>query len=388
MPRFRTLPIVAVLLGAAVLCPRALPEAKKPPAKPKPKPIPELRDGRLVSEKKETFFYHLKPVNRAQMQTMVQKALGWHGLTSGKDYLMDRDDTTHVLAVTATPRIADLIRKLIAQFEEKEPQIRVSVRVVETITTADFQSGLDVSFDRKTAKETFFRGFSLNFSPKDYLENLTKTTSTVPFQGASTMFGTVDEKGNVISQDQYDRVGAVYVALRALSAYQQAEILAQPDIMVMNGQKAKVTTGGRYPYQTANLSGSTTTISTQFLTVGITLSVTPFLVGEDRIHLQVNASVENVIGYVEGAQGVKNPFTQKRDIDTKVVLEDGAELVLGGLYTKEKTVVEKGIPVLSEIPILGLLFKSYWRTNIKKELLFFIRPKIVRPRSKMYFPGK
>jgi type II secretory pathway component GspD/PulD (secretin) len=393
---------MAPALFAAMLCAGAgealaagKPAPKKPaPKKPAPKKreYPKLVDGRLVSKDKVTFWYYLKPVNRAQFQNTITRARAQHGVAAGKDYVMDRDDVTHILMVTAKPEVADLIKEILAVFEEDEPQIRVSIRIVETSTTADFQSGLDVSFDRKTAKSTFFRGFNLNFSPKDYLDNLSQTTASVPFQGASTMFGTVgvDSEGKtyVVDQKQVDRVGEIYIALQALSAYQQANILAQPDILVTNGQKAKVTTGGRYPYQKATLSGSTVSITTTFLTVGITFEVTPFLVGEDKVHLTVLATVENVVGFVEGAQGVKNPFTAKRDISTRVVLEDGAELVLGGLFTKENTVVEKGIPILSEIPILGLLFKSYWKTSVKKELLFFIRPKIIKSRNKFYFPGR
>lgn len=370
--------------GPAAAAGKPAPEKKAPPARK----LPRLQDGRLVSPGKVTFWYYLKPRNRAQLQNAVVRALAQHGLQQNKDYVMDRDDTTHMVAVTADPEVADLVRDVLSFFEEEEPQIRVSIRIVETSTMADYQSGLDVSFDRKTAKETFFRGFSLSFSPKDYLDNLSQTTSKVPFQGATTMFGTVDANGNVIDQKQYDRVGAVYMAIRALSSYQQANILAQPDILVSNGQKAKVQTGGRYPYQKATLAGSTVSISTTYITVGITMDVTPFLVGDDKVDIQLNVDVENVVGYVEGTQGVKNPFTQKRNINTHVVLEDGAELVLGGLFSKENTVVEKGIPLLSEIPILGLLFKSYWKTAVKKELLFFVRPKIVRTRTQFYFPGK
>ncbi len=376
--------VCAVFAASAGFNPAAGEEQTPPPQKT----LPEFKNGRLVSKNKVSFTYYLKPANRAQLQSIVQNILAQHGIVHGQDYFMERDDTTHLITITASPEVLELVKSLLAGFEEDEPQIRVSVRVVETSTTADFQSGLDVTFDRKTAKDTFFRGFSLNYSPKDYLESLTRTTTSVPFQGTSTVFGTVDANGNVISQKEYDRVGAVYASIRALSAYQQANILAQPDIMVQNGQQAKVSTGGRYPYQSATLSAGTVSISTLFLQVGITLTVTPFLVGEDKVHLSVSAQVENVVGYVEGAQGVKNPFTVKREIETKVVLEDGAELVMGGLFTKENTVVEKGIPILSEIPILGLLFKSYWKTAVKKELLFFIRPKIVKASSKLYFPGK
>jgi type IV pilus assembly protein PilQ len=77
-----------------------------------------------------------------------------------------------------------------------------------------------------------------------------------------------------------------------------------------------------------------------------------------------------------------------REIKDTVILSSGTTMAIGGLYQDEDTVVEKGVPVLSEIPILGFLFKSYRSLKTKKELRFLVRPKIVQPFDRFFVPSE
>ena len=95
---------------------------------------------------------------------------------------------------------------------------------------------------------------------------------------------------------------------------------------------------------------------------------------------------ENVVGFVEIAQGARNPFTDNRQISDLVTLHNGDTLAIGGLYQNEDTIVEKGVPLLMDIPLLGMLFKSYWTQKVKKELFFFITPRIVERTDRFYIP--
>jgi type II secretory pathway component GspD/PulD (secretin) len=120
--------------------------------------------------------------------------------------------------------------------------------------------------------------------------------------------------------------------------------------------------------------------------VGIDLQVTPWVIGENKIRMEVSVKVTNVVGYVEIAQGVKNPYTDERFVKNTVLLTSGTTLALGGLYQKETTVIERGVPVLSEIPLLGLLFKSYWTKKQKKELRIYLTPRLIQPYDRFFIP--
>jgi pilus assembly protein CpaC len=266
------------------------------------------------------------------------------------------------------------------------PHIKVTVQIAETLDTGDVQSGINITWDRKTSERTFFRGFSMDNRPQAYLNSL--LSPTIPFQGSTAEFGTVDASGNIINKKEYDQVGALYMAIRALSDEQHAEILAQPSILVAAGEEAQVKTGSSYPYQQVTFQGSSVIISTKPIEIGIEMLITPWVLGESKIKIAVKAKIENIVGFVEIAQGARNPYTDTRQINDTVILDSGTTLAIGGLFQNENTVVEKGVPLLSEIPILGLLFKSYWETNKKKELLFFLTPRIVQPGDRPDDPGR
>ncbi|GEM_PF-2039560 len=338
---------------------------------------------KLQSDKMETLWYRYRP-GRQGVFDHVAQVLAKQGMAVNKHYFLDRDDKNGILAVTGPPDTVETVIKLISFLDEKRPQVRISVQIAENVKSGDIQSGLDISWDRKTSERTFFRGFQMNNKPQSYLDSLISTS--VDFQGTTTEFGTVDSQGNILDQKQYDRVGAITMSIRALSEYQFSDILAQPDILVTNGVKAEVFSGGKYPYQKITFHGTSEIISTDYSDVGVTLHVTPWVISKDKIKLSIYAKVTNVVGFVEISQGARNPLTDVREISDTVILDNGSKLSIGGLYQNENAVVEKGVPLLMDIPLLGLLFKSYWTTTKKKELLVFITPRIVEPSERFLFP--
>jgi type II secretory pathway component GspD/PulD (secretin) len=331
---------------------------------------------KLRSPTQETMWYRFRPGRQAVFDHL-HPVLTRQGLQLDRDYFMDRDDRNCVLAVTGKPEAVALVLRAISFLDLERPQVKVSVQIAETLSIGDVQSGLNITWDRKTSERTFFRGFSMDNRPQAYLDSL--LSPTVPFQGSTGEFGTVDAQGNIVSQKEYSRVGAVYMAIRAVSEVQTADILAQPSILVADGEVAQVTTGSSYPYQQVTFQGNSYIITSKPITIGVELKVTPWILGANKVKVQVFAKVENIVGFVEIAQGARNPFTDSRQISNTVILESGATLAIGGLFQHENAVVEKGVPLLSDIPLLGFLFKSYWETKKKKELLFFITPRIIQP---------
>ncbi|MHC4780570.1 MAG: type II and III secretion system protein, partial [Planctomycetota bacterium] len=173
---------------------------------------------------------------------------------------------------------------------------------------------------------------------------------------------------------------------RALGEKQVSELLAKPGLTVAPGERAEFKIHKQFPYQFVQIVGTTAKVSAKTLPLGVTLGITMFIVGEDKIHMDLDALVENQAGFVEVGPGTKLPFTTKRQIKTSVIVPSGFEVVIGGLFQKDFSVVEKGVPLLSEIPVLGYLFKSYWRNEKRKELLFFIKPDVIKHRKKLYTP--
>lgn len=347
---------------------------------------PDVRFDRknLASPAGETAWYRYRPGSQGIFDH-VPPVLARQGFALNKDYFLDRDDPDGILAVTGRPEAVKVALEIIRFLDAERPQISVSVRIAETLMGKDLQSGIDIGFDRKTSERTFFRGFEMNNRPQAYLDSLLSTK--IPFQGTTTEFGTVDASGNILNQQEYDRFGALYMAIRAVAEEQDITVLAQPNVLVSTGEKATVVTGTEYPYQQVTFTGANAVISTKFRPVGITLNVTPSVIGENKVMVELDVTVTNIVGFVEIAQGVKNPYTDERKIANTVVLKNGDTLAIGGILQKETTVIEKGVPVLSDIPLLGLLFKSYWSHKQDKELRIYLTPRIVWPHQRLFTPS-
>jgi type II secretory pathway component GspD/PulD (secretin) len=345
----------------------------------------EFSRGRVTGKAGDTVWFRYQP--RVPHAINLAKAvLARHGLVHGKHIWFDLRDDVGLLAITGKRKWVKVARSLLEFLEENQPQIRVKVRIVETQTSRDLQTGLETSLERKSSKDTFFRGFSINNQPKSYLDSI--LSPTIPFTGTSLGFGTVDDvdaQGNFVSKTR-ERVGAVTLALRAMGEKQVADLLAKPDLMVVPGEPAEFKIHKQFPYQYVEIRGTSAKVFAKTLPLGVTLKLTLFVVGKDRVQMDVDALVENQAGFVEIGPGTKLPFTSKRQIKTTVTVPSGFEVVVGGLFQNDYSVVEKGVPLLSEIPILGYLFKSYWRVQKRKELLFFIQPKIMETRARLFSP--
>jgi type II secretory pathway component GspD/PulD (secretin) len=151
--------------------------------------------------------------------------------------------------------------------------------------------------------------------------------------------------------------------------------------MVMDNQKASFNVGQTVPYVT-----NTTTLATGQLqtsvgqqSVGVKLAVTPHITPDDFVYMEVAPEISSLSSStVQLTEGLSAPIYNDRTADTFITVKNGETVVIGGLITTEKDSTETKVPILGDIPILGLLFKSQTNTNTKTELLIVLTPRIIR----------
>ena len=123
---------------------------------------------------------------------------------------------------------------------------------------------------------------------------------------------------------------------------------------------------------------------TQFLNVGITLDVTPYITPDDLVVMDIQQTISELDGFIDmgggqqGAAGQKAPQTTEREASSTISVRDGDTILLGGFIRDAKTDTESGVPFLKDIPLLGSLFKSQSATSKRSELLVLIRPTILK----------
>lgn len=151
-----------------------------------------------------------------------------------------------------------------------------------------------------------------------------------------------------------------------------ATILAEPTLIALSGQTATFNSGGEVPYSTTSTTG---TSNTEFKTYGISLEVTPTIISENLINIQVKPSVSDLGSTTQQA----GPSLVTRDVSTTVELADGQSIVIAGLLKKNVNNVSEATSFLARIPILGALFKNNQDKNSEMELVIVLTAYIVRP---------
>ena len=163
--------------------------------------------------------------------------------------------------------------------------------------------------------------------------------------------------------------------LSALEQENQIEIIASPRLFTSHQKTASIKQGTEIPYEvSAGNSGAT---SIEFKEAVLGMEVTPTVLGNGRIQLKIRIS-QNVPG-----RSIKTGETEvlsidKQEIETQVTLKDGQTLALGGIFQQQRSRGQNQLPLLGDIPLLGVLFRQQTEERKKKELVIFITPRLVR----------
>jgi type II secretory pathway component GspD/PulD (secretin) len=164
------------------------------------------------------------------------------------------------------------------------------------------------------------------------------------------------------------------ILLEALESDSKTKVLSSPRVLVVDGSKAVLTVNTQEPYTEVVTSGETnTTLSNVvFKNVGVALTVLPRITSQDQIAMNVDMSVSSLDSFRSDI-----PVVSESKMSGDVIVANGRPLVIGGLITDQRTDMYSGVPILSRIPVLGLLFRnSHWDRS-QRELVLVIVPTIV-----------
>jgi len=175
--------------------------------------------------------------------------------------------------------------------------------------------------------------------------------------------------GNILGSFNLD------AALTAAENSGKARVISTPRITTQNKVAAEIKQGVQLPYQTV----SNGTVTVAFKDAGLSLKVTPTITDAGTVLMQVivdNSSPD--FGNVVGTGAAAVPPINTQSAQTSVLVKDGSTTVIGGIYQGQESLAKQNTPFLSQIPVLGLLFKNNTTRNSTTELLIFITPRIVR----------
>ncbi|MCR8921792.1 type II secretion system secretin GspD [Dasania sp. GY-MA-18] len=271
--------------------------------------------------------------------------------------------TTNALIINAPPAMLNTMKRVIQQVDIRRAQVLVEALVVEV-------SG-DVGED-----------LGISWVSEDLSNVGDGVAGAVNTLGDLTAGGEIDGQfvpGRGLTFGYFDN-GDLQAAIRALDATTKANILSTPTVVAIDNEEASLLVGQNVPFITGQATGSSSSTNDPFTTierqdVGISLVVTPRINRGDSITLEIKQKTESIAPSLATASDL---ITNKREIITKALIKDGQMLVLGGLISDELTEKEERVPVLGSIPILGALFSSSSTDHVKKNLMVFIHPIILK----------
>jgi len=313
----------------------------------------------------------LAPVLTGIAGGMTQKGTAAAPADKAADSLnIQADESVNALVISAPPDIMGNLERVIRRLDIRRSQVIVEAVIAEVTDEKARELGVqwlfDGSADNKPVGIVNFAGSGSGLS------NLAATPPGVG-DGLLAVVGDTATSGGT-------RIGAL---LRALSGDVNTNILSTPSLVTLDNEEAEIVVGQNVPFITGSYTSTGTgssTPSNPFQTisrqdVGLSLKIKPQINEGDTVRLEIAQEVSSISSATTGAADI---VTNKRSIKTSVLVDSGEVLVLGGLIDDQLVENDQKVPGLGDIPILGYLFSYKKTTTVKRNLMVFIHPTILR----------
>jgi general secretion pathway protein D len=289
------------------------------------------------------------------------------------------DEAINALVIRADPANMIDLMDIIDSLDVRRLQVLIEAAIVEVTSDFSRQLGSELAVGDSTSGTTPLGLTAPSGTLAQILQGLAVPggAGSVPTQlGESPLIagGRVSENGTSFG-----------FIVRALAANSDVNLLSTPSITTMDNEEAKIVVGQNVPFRTGSTvtgsQGTTNPFTTiQREDVGLTLEVTPHINSDSLVRLLIHQEVSEVDASsltVIGSEAAADLITNKRTIDTTILVENEEVIILGGLIRDKETQGESRVPLLGSIPGLGALFRSRTKNIEKQNLLVFLRPTVL-----------
>jgi type IV pilus assembly protein PilQ len=316
----------------------------------------EIQKAKLSTIEQEPLLTKIFPISFANIDELQKIVVEYSTEKRGK---ISKDTRTNSLIVKDTGEVIEKIKKIVELLDTQTPQVLIESKIVEVSERYTKEIGLN-------------EGLSFGYDP---LGN----SGTAPANNGSFSFSSAPnpERGIFgLTVGRFNRLVNLNFRLQLMESESKAKIISSPKVITKNNVKAEITQDENAYYLEQSIGDTgTTTNSWKNQSAKLNLSVTPQITNEGSISMEVSLQKDSLEGFI--SQNQPRGET-KRSIKTQVLVENGATIVVGGIYTFATSENHSGVPFLKDIPLIGWLFRTkYNPTNDKKELIIFLTPRII-----------
>ena len=305
----------------------------------------------VPSESVESRFYSFSNVRAVDLVDVVRSIVS----ISASDTATNQSSSVTVipasnsLVVTAPVSRLDFLTSVISDFDVSRPQVYISAVFYELSSTESLDLGISA---RSVGSPSVDAGFNVS--------------GLVSGVGSGASFGVFD--GDMLA-----------FAVNAVRRDGAARLLSTPNVMTLSGSTGRINVGQVVPVVTGRATGEAASLDSPFQTiervsVGLGLTVSPVVLGSGAIVMDITASADSV----SDASFASDIVTNERQISSTVRLSPGQTLSIGGLISDDNSDSVTGVPILSDIPFLGRLFRSDSSSSEKRTLNVLLTAKIIK----------
>jgi general secretion pathway protein D len=269
------------------------------------------------------------------------------------------DDQNNAILVYATYRENDTIEAMLRKIDIMPLQVRIDAVIAEVTLNDNLQYGT----------QFFFKAGGIN--------GILNAATQTPANAAATSLN-LSFPGFFLGAAG---AGGAPFAIQALQQVTTVHVLSSPEILVLDNQPARLQVGNVVPYlsqtsQSTITSGAPVVNSINYQQTGVIMQVTPRVNSGGLVTLDVMQDVSEVASGIT-TQGIDSPTFEDRNVNSRVVVQDGQTIGLAGLIQDNRSVGNQGIPWLKDVPVLGLLAGNQNNTRQRTELLILITPHVI-----------
>jgi general secretion pathway protein D len=317
------------------------------------------------------------PTSATSGSTLGNTATTSGAATGGQ---IQADTATNSLIITAPEPQYRQLRAVIDMLDQRRAQVMVESLIAEV--NADKAAQMGIQWQTATGQA----GGNIGIIGTNFNNPISTTIGQGNIIGASGGATALSTLGGGLNIGTARQINGTYV-LGSLATFLQqngdGNVLSTPTLLTLDNEEAKIVVGQNVPFVTGQYTNNNTTNGSvnPFQTVerkdvGLTLKVKPQISETGTVKLTIFQEVSSVVPNSVGSS--TGLITNKRSIESNVLVDDGSIIVLGGLLSDEYSGAASQVPALGDIPVLGWLFKSESRSRTKKNLMVFLRPVVMR----------
>jgi len=312
-----------------------------------------------MEEKMETKVVNLQYANAKDLEAQLRSRLESKNVGN-----IMADVRSNQLVISAYPERMNDIVDLIVSLDKKVKAVSVEARILQLTLNPTFDYGID--WGKAFSKSSNEALRSLSF------RNAFPIATAVSNANALNSVGQI-AFGN-LTEDEFS------FELKAMKEVLHTKVLANPRLMILNREEARINIGDKIPYVVTTTTGTGNNVSIseeiKFIDVGLLLVVRPVINDDGFITMAIRPEISSRTSNLTTPAGAIIPQVNTTFLETTVVIKDGVSMILGGLRRDDYTEDNKGVPHLMDVPVLGQLFQSRNESLQKTEIVIFLTPKI------------